>query len=477
MFRVDAVTTVRAEQALLRPVDEVAGALLSLPEDQWFERKSARTTARDLADSLIGFGNAEGGTLVVGLWNGVIEGTDRDARRRNDQMQAAIDFTVPPVRARSRLVECQREGGAPDNLLVIDVEPGEGVVHANRKDIVFLRVGDENRRLSFHQRQELTYDKGQGTYETRIVGDVSEIELDRELLTEYAEAVGTTDAMHLLEARGLLKAGQLTVAGMLLFARAPEATFPEAHVRVLHYRGSERGTGSRQQLLSDARIEGPLPSQILDARDLVRELQPTRRALSNEGLFANMPLVPEDAWLEALVNAVVHRSYSLAGDHIRIEIFEDRIEVTSPGRFPGLVAISDPQHATRYARNPRIARVCADLNFGQELGEGIKRIYEEMRLAGLGDPLYRQSSGAVHLELSGVPADRKLDALLPFDTREVVATLREAKRLSTMEIAERIGLSRPATLKRLNAMKTAGLVEWIGKSPKDPRAYWRLRSR
>jgi ATP-dependent DNA helicase RecG len=46
-----------------------------------------------------------------------------------------------------------------------------------------------------------------------------------------------------------------------------------------------------------------------------------------------------------------------------------------------------------------------------------------------------------------------------------------------MEVAERIGLSRPATLKHLNAMKTAGLVEWIGRSPKDPRAYWRLRSR
>lgn len=471
------MSTVHAEQALLRPVDEVGDALLALPEDQWFERKSARVSGRDLADSLIGFGNAEGGTVVIGLWNGRTEGTDALAQRRNEQMQAAIDYTVPPVRARSRLVGCLREDGASDHLLVIDVEPGDGVVHANRKDIVFLRVGDENRRLTFQQRQELTYDKGQGTYEARILDDVATSTLDHELLGEYADAVGATEGLHLLAARGLLRNGQMTVAGALLFAGNPGATFPEAHVRVLRYRGSERGTGSRQQLLDDVRIEGPLPRQILRARDLVRSMQPTRRALSNEGLFANMPLVPEDAWLEAIVNAVVHRSYSLAGDHIRVEIFEDRIEVMSPGRFPGLVAISDPQHATRFARNPRIARVCADLNFGQELGEGIKRIYEEMRLAGLGDPLYRQSSGAVHLELSGVPADRRLDALLPFDTRDVVAALREAKRLGTMEVADRIGLSRPATLKRLNAMKDAGLVEWIGKSPKDPRAYWRLRPR
>ncbi len=83
-----------------------------------------------------------------------------------------------------------------------------------------------------------------------------------------------------------------------------------------------------------------------------------------------------------MVNAVVHRSYSLSGDHIRVEIFDDRIEVQSPGRFPGIADAGDPLKVTRFARNPRIARVCADLRFGQELGEGIRRMFEEMRLAG-----------------------------------------------------------------------------------------------
>lgn len=87
-----------------------------------------------------------------------------------------------------------------------------------------------------------------------------------------------------------------------------------------------------------------------------------------------------------------------------------------------------------------------------------------------------QSSGAVHLELSGAPANRKLDALLPFDHRDIVAALRDAQRLSTGELADRIGLSRPAARKRLQRMRTAGLIDWVGKSPKDPRAYWTLRS-
>lgn len=109
---------------------------------------------------------------------------------------------------------------------------------------------------------------------------------------------------------------------------------------------------------------------------------------------------------------MVHRSYSLAGDHIRVEIFDDRIEIWSPGRFLGLVDLGDPSDVTRFARNPRIARVCADLRFGQELGEGIRRMFEEMRTAGLSDPVYRQASSGVHLSLLGEPVDRALDARL-----------------------------------------------------------------
>ena len=207
----------------------------------------------------------------------------------------------------------------------------------------------------------------------------------------------------------------------------------------------------------------------------MRSLQPVRRALvADSGRFGEVPLIPEDAWLEGIVNAVVHRSYSLAGDHIRVEIFDDRIEVSSPGRFPGLVDLSDPMRGTRFARNPRIARVCSDLHFGQELGEGIRRIYEEVRAAGLVDPVYRQTAASVVLTLSAEPADRALDARLPDEARTIITALRRAGRLSTGEVAEVLELSRPATISRLDSLRNEGLIEWVGRSARDPRAYWRL---
>ena len=469
------MTTVELSQALSTSADEIGPALLLVREEQWFDRKSARVAPRDLANALIGMANAEGGTIAVGLSDGAVEGTDDDLERRDAQIQAPIDFITPAARVRHRLHPCVNDSGVEDQLLLFEVEPGD-VVHENRRDEVYLRVGDETRRLSFSQRQELLYDKGQASYETRLVPEAAVDDLDQEPLQAYTRAVGARDPLRLLQARGLAREGRLTVAGCLLFARDPQEILPEAYVRVLRYRGTERGAGATQQLIADERCEGSIPRQLVDARNAVLELQPTRRALVRGGRFGDVGLIPEDVWLEGLVNAVVHRSYSLSGDHIRVEIFDDRIEISSPGRFPGIVDLSDPLHAVRFARNPRIARVCADqhFGFGQELGEGIRRMFAEMREARLMDPLYRQTSGSVELTLLAEPADRALEERLPAEARVVTAALRKSDRLSTGELAEVLDVSRPAAIKRLRAIEAEGLIRWVGKSSTDPRAYWTL---
>lgn len=467
---------VAVEKALNGPAEKVGGDLLALREGQWLERKSNRIAPRELANDLIGFANADGGFVVVGLHDGVIEGESSTPGRVDAQMQANIDFCHPPVPARHRQVECIDRDGEASDLLVFEIE-SSNVVHTNQKDEVFLRVGDETRRLGFTQRQELLYDKGQASYESRPVEGAGFDHLDVDLLDEYASAINAPDAMRMLQARGLAVEAGLTIAGCLLFAMAPQVFFPEAFVRVLRYRGSERGSGARQQLIEDVRVEGPIPRQLLGAQAAVKRLQPMRRALRSSGRFGDVPLVPEDAWLEGIVNAVVHRSYSMAGDHIRVEIFDDRIEVASPGRFPGLVDLVDPLKTIRFARNPRVARVCSDLNFGQELGEGIRRIFEEMRHAGLTDPVYRQTAGSVELTLLAEPVDRRLEAGLPEGARGISSALRSAGRLSTGEVAGILGVSRPVAQRELAALKEAGVLEWVGKSPKDPRAYWKLKTR
>lgn len=460
------------QRALLLARDKVGPALASIPEGQWFERKSVRVDPRRLAETLVGFANADGGVLVVGLSEGRVEGVATLGRRHNALLQTSFDFTDPIVRAEHRLLPCVNDHGELDDLLVFDVAAGT-TVHATTKDEVFLRVGDETRRLSFVQRRELFYDRQQAGYESeRSTAPITA--LDEQLTTNYASRLGHPEPRRLLRARGLADGRVLTVAGCLLFAAEPQRWYPSAHLRVSRFDGSSRGTGSRLALRDDIRVEGPIPRALQEARRLVQSWQPRRRALGAGGRFEDIPLVPEDAWLEGIVNAVVHRSYSLAGDHIHINLYDDRIEIESPGRFPELVDLSDPLHVTRFARNPRIARVCADLRIGQELGEGIRRMFDEMRLADLVDPLYRQTSATVRLTLSGEPVHRALDARLPSETRAITQAIREAGALSTGDIAEVVGVSRPTVLRKLNELREAGLIEWVGKSRKDPRAVWRL---
>ena len=446
--------------------------LLSWSENQWFDRKSGRVAPRDLANVMIGLANAEGGLVAIGVHDRELDpvtGSTVD----NALRQAAADFSIPPVRARIASVEVSL-GDASGPVLLVEV-PASDRVHANVKDEVYLRVGDETRRLGYDQRRELEFDKGQSNFEltpTRLLGRP---DLDTELLEDLAHRLGASDPDRFLAARGLSRpGGELTIGAALLFARTPGAELPEAHVRVVRYRGRDRGTGRRQQVIADRRMEGPLSRQIDRAQELVEQILPTRRALDAAGRFTDVAAVPRDAWMEGLVNAVTHRSYSMIGDHVRVEVFDDRVEVSSPGRFPGIVDLAHPERVTRFARNPRVARVLADLGYGQELGEGIRRMFEEMRLAGLAEPRYFQTAGSVTLVLPAEPVDRDLEARLSPEARALVRALRDAGRLSTGELVRVARRSRPVVLRDLEILRDAGVVEWVGKSKKDPRAYWRL---
>ncbi|MEL4356392.1 MULTISPECIES: ATP-binding protein [unclassified Luteococcus] len=457
------------DQALALPADDAVEALLRLPENQWFERKSGVIKPADLAVPLVAMANSEGGVVIAGLSaGGVVPVSDR---ADNELRQAAADFTRPCVR--TQVHELATTMG---RVLVFRVGPGDHV-HETNKGECYQRIGDESRRLSFAQRQELEWDRGTVCFDGTAApgGTVADL---LPQLRSYQEALGSSSPELALHARDLLtKEGSVTVAAHLLFADRPQSTFPNAHVRILRYSDNERGVGRTHTLEdgADIRCEGSLPTQIAAATAAIEQLMPRRRALAESGRFEGVPIIPRDAWLEGLVNALVHRSYSIGGDHIRVEIFPNRLEITSPGRFPGMVDPTRPESISRNARNPRIARVCADLGVTQELGEGIRRIFSEMRRIGLVDPIYVQASEAVRLTLlasNAIPGE--VITQIGESGERILTALRLAQRpLGTGQIAELVGLTRPTVLRHLTKLRDADLVSWDGESPKDPRATWR----
>lgn len=459
------------------------GLIATKVEDQWFDRKSVRVDPAALANVLVGFANADGGTLVIGVENdGTVSGVDAHPDRVNRLRQAAMNFTSPPVRHTVDLVPCSSATGGPDHVLVLEVHPSDQL-HRTHRDEVYRRVGDETRRLGEDDIRELAFDKGERPFDGMPAPDVTIADLDRAALRTFADRIGAGDDVErAMQARGLVASRQgdevLTWSSLLLFGRSPQAWLPGAHVRILRYDGLQANPGTRGNLVFDRRVAGTLSNQIAAAQEIMaHQIRQVTRLDERTGRFVTIPELPEFAWLEAIVNAVTHRSYSRHGDHIRVILFDDRLEVESPGRLPGPVRL-DNIRRTRYSRNPRISRTLADLGLVQELNEGMKRLFDEMARANLPEPLLRQTdSGFVvtlynRFRLGPDEISRMLD-LLPTAVHAVLDRLIELGRVTTGEAADLSGLSVPTIRRYFAALEHAVLLERVASSATDPQAFWR----
>lgn len=237
------------------PEDSRFAALLEIPEDQWFDRKSARVAPRDLAPLLVAFATAEGGTIAIGVHDGRYDGQLLNPDRENALRQVAMDHTVPPVRMETEKLVL----GDDQSILLLHIRPGEQVYETSKGD-AFLRGGDETRKLGFNQRRELAYDRGSAQFEGEAVPGANE------------------------------GAGDLTVAGLLLLGHHPQERFPQALVRVMRFAERDPGTGSRQTLESgkDRRFEGPIPNVLDQAAECIARWMPKRRALGASRRFEEM---------------------------------------------------------------------------------------------------------------------------------------------------------------------------------------------
>jgi ATP-dependent DNA helicase RecG len=352
-------------------------------------------------------------------------------------------------------------------------------VHLTVKGETFLRVGDENRKLGPIESQELRYDKGDSIFDGTTVAGTSLDDLDELVVAEYERKLRPATSLdQVLQARGLASEVNgtlaLTVAGLLVLGHKPQSWFPQASTRILRYAGSARESGTRANVVEDERFEGPIPNQVEAAREHLEGLLPMTTRLRQEGRFSKGTQIPEFAWLEAVVNAVTHRSYSVGGDHTRIELFDDRLEVESPGRLPGLVR-PESIRSSRFARNPRVARAMSDLGYGRELGEGVDRMFEEMNRVGLPDPVYSERSASVQVTLLADPLAGRILEWLPTGSERFVEFLSRGDRVTTTQAVGLLGVSRPTALKYLYELRDRKLIEHVGSSLKDPRGFWRLR--
>jgi ATP-dependent DNA helicase RecG len=181
--------------------------------------------------------------------------------------------------------------------------------------------------------------------------------------------------------------------------------------------------------------------------------------------------VPLVAIREAVVNAVVHANYAQLGSPIRLAIFDDRIEIESPGLLPFGLTVEDILQGVSKLRNRVIGRVFRELRLIEQWGSGIQRMISACEEAGLLAPRFEEIGTHFRVTIATAKvrpphADNK--------DRKLLDLLQDGSSRSTSEIAKYIGLSERATLTRLKKLTARGLVVEIGMGPHDPRRKYSL---
>lgn len=462
-------------------------------EGQYLDRKSARIKPSDIARHIVAFANANGGVLAIGIEdNGEITGfNNKDSKSINDFLNVPFSSCKGRLKVEHEIRKVTIDS-KQDSILLLFIEPSEDAVIKTSDDKVYLRVGDKSKLLNHEQVTQLEYDKGERIFEDIIVEDSSIDDVDLQLLQQYKEKLGTSLSYEeILDARGLLKKGHLTNAGILLFAKHPTKFLPNARLRLLKFDGTRFETGQRLNIIKEINYEDAIPKIIQKVKNAITLQLREFQYLDENGVFKVIPEYPEFAWFEGIVNSLTHRNYSIMGDHIRVSLYDDRLEILSPGKLPNIVTL-DNMLNTRYSRNPRIARVLGEFGWVKELNEGVKRIYDEMQMYFLKSPTYSEPNGnSVLLVLENSITSRQLrtdDKISSMFDQEILGQLNEFEttiiqfltnnKSITIKTAKNI-LHKGDTFsrKQLKHLEELDIIEWHGSNKSDPTQYYTLKSK
>jgi ATP-dependent DNA helicase RecG len=384
--------------------------VLSSPESRTLDvkRVSGKMVQKAL-ETLCAFANTDGGVLALGIEDPAkAKGAQRvygvqENPEAIDELQRKVRTQFKPSIDGIRFMRltCTLHNGQVGHVVLVQVGKSANV-HSIVDDGTWTRLDASNREMLASEITDLSYQRGVRSAETELVAvslDLLDTPTWRMFVTARGLKIGTQTEQ--LQRIGLADAvaGELrpTRAAVLLFAEEPGSLLAahgsRADIRLMVYSGKTAAPGALPNLRkTPLTIRGPLIEQIDDAvRAVLRELD-EGLTLASSG-FKTRHVYPERVVKEAIVNAVIHRDYRLNRD-IFVRIFDDRIEVESPGTFPGNITAGNIARIGSKARNPLIVQNLREFPAAPNIdaGEGVKMMFAEMAAAKLYPPQYGQNT-------------------------------------------------------------------------------------
>lgn len=442
--------------------------IIELKENHFADLKAIDKFSK-ITKTASAFANSDGGEIYVGIK----EVTEKDRNNQNDKKRIWEGFKKPEDANAlikildemfdSSTLKCEYEfifyaTAHKGYVLHIEVPKTNIIISClNKEKDTYLRRNAEDRKLNEKSLEQLKHDKGLSSYEKQIISDVEvdEISNSTVLLKFFEDNDMSSEPLNWLNKQRLINGKEPnqkpTVCGVILFSELPQAVLPKnCGIKIYRYKTTSQ-QGERENLAFDPlTIEGCAYSQIQDAVKKTKEIVEDIPKLGAEGL--EKIVYPEETLHEIITNAVLHRDYSISDD-IHVRIFDNRIEIESPGKLPGHINIKNILDE-RCSRNGNLVRIINKFKNppNKDIGEGLNTAFRAMKKIGLAQPEICQKNNSVVVYIKHEKLASNEDIIIKYLTKFSAIRASTIKKICHFE-------NEYQYQKTIRAMCNSGLIE------------------
>lgn len=374
-------------------------------ETQNIELKAAtKGCPTRLFDTLSSFSNQdEGGVIIFGVDESddyAIKGVynPQDLQKKVTEQCKQME---PSVRALFTVCEINDKTIVSAEIPGVDISKrpvfykGVGRIKGS-----YVRVGESDEPLSEYEIYSYEAFRNRTRDDIRVVEGASLKLINKERMNQYLEAVrnerknlyDNVSESEILEFMGIVKDNALTLAGLMTFSMYPQAYFPQLCITAVSLPGTEQGEigDDGERFIDNKRITGAISDMLEEAVEFVRTNSRTKTIIDDNGHRVDKPEYPIKAVREAILNALVHRDYSVHTENvpIRIEMYRDRMEIVNSGGLYGKISIDALGKVRLETRNAALANMLELLNITENRYSGIPTMRKEFANAGLPTPIF-----------------------------------------------------------------------------------------
>ena len=454
---------------------------VSCGEDSKHQFKVDVRNADSLASEMAAFANSEGGTIYLGVAdNGSTPGLDQADVARINQLisNAASQLVKSPLTVRTENIALQN-GRV---VIVLTVPKGLDKPYFDKNGVIWLKTGADKRRVNSKEELRRLFQITDQFHADELPTRAGIDKLDKLRFRDFLRDVYKQDypddqeaLTRLLQNMNLATDdGKLNLAGLLMFAERPELIKPQFVLKAIRYPGNRIHA---TDYVDTEDFAGPLPKIFEDAIAFV--MRNLHKVQAGRGVNApGQPEIPESVFEELLVNALVHRDY-LVSAPVRLFIFDNRIEIISPGHLPNNLTVEKIRTGNSNIRNPiLVSYVAKGLLPYHGLGSGIKRALAEWPEIDFADDrdgclftatVHRKPVDELELVNIAPISSPKSDTMsgkrresVGKASGKILGACREKPSITIPELAELVGITERSVQRNIHNLQRDGWLRRVG---------------